>query len=115
MKILSIGYDSENMACNYLQGHSLKLVEKNYCCRSGEIDLIMQDKDQLVFVEVCYRKCENFGTAIETVDQKKIKKLISTTQHYLARNKLDVSARFDVVGFDASLKPNWISNAFSEF
>ncbi len=106
MKTLSIGHDSENMAYNYLQEHGLKLAEKNYRCRSGKIDLIMQDKDQLVFVEVRYRKCENFGTAIETVDQKKIKKLISTAHHYLARNKLDVPARFDVVGFDASLKPN---------
>jgi len=90
-------------------------LKKNYRCRNGEIDLIMQDKDQLVFVEVRYRKCEKFRTAIETVDQSKINKLISTAQHYISRNQLGIPSRFDVVGFDASLKPNWISNAFSAF
>lgn len=105
----------QKKACKFLQQQGLTLIENNYHCRNGEIDLIMQDKDQLVFVEVRYRKCEDFGTAIETVDQNKISKLISTAQHYISSNQLDIPSRFDVVGFNASLKPNWISNAFSAY
>ena len=115
MKTIFKGQLAEDKACKFLQQQGLSLIEKYYRCRNGEIDLIMQDKEQLVFVEVRYRECENFGTAIETVDQNKIKKLISTAQHYLTYNKLNTPARFDVIGFDASLKPNWISNAFSAF
>lgn len=115
MKTILKGQLAEKKACKFLQQQGLTLIEKNYRCRNGEIDLIMQDKDQLVFVEVRYRKCEGFGTAIETVDQNKINKLISTAQHYISSNQLDIPSRFDVVGFDASLKPNWISNAFSAY
>ena len=115
MKTILKGQLAKEKACKFLQQQGLTLIEKNYRCRNGEIDLIMQDKNQLVFVEVRYRKCESYGTAIETVDQNKINKLISTAQYYISSNQLDIPSRFDVVGFDASLNPNWISNAFSAY
>lgn len=114
MSTLETGQAAEDKACEYLKKHGLKLIEKNYRCRNGEIDLIMQDKNHLVFVEVRYRNNDNFGSAIESIDKYKIKKIVATAQHYLTYNKLDIPARFDVIGFDASLKPNWISNAFNE-
>lgn len=115
MITLSKGQFAEHKACQYLQQQGLTLIEKNYRCRNGEIDLVMQDKDQLVFVEVRYRKNEDYGTAIDTVDQNKVKKLILTAHHYLTRHQLDVPTRFDVVGFDALLNPKWISDAFSAY
>lgn len=114
MSTLQSGQVFEDKACAFLKKQGLKLVEKNYRCRNGEIDLIMQDKNHLVFVEVRYRKNNEYGSAVETVDKSKIKKLVTTAQHYLLQNKLDIPTRFDVIGFDASLKPNWISNAFNE-
>ena len=106
------GQLAENKACKYLEKQGLTLVERNYRCHNGEIDLIMQDKNQIVFVEVRYRKNDAYGTAIDTVDRHKMKKLVSTANFYLTCNQLDAPARFDIVGFDASFNPKWISNAF---
>ena len=67
MSTLSKGQFAEQKACQFLQQKGLTLIEKNYRCRNGEIDLIMLDKDQLVFVEVRFRKNEDYGTAIDSV------------------------------------------------
>ncbi len=115
MKTSQQGQIAEDEACQFLQKQGLKLVEKNYRCRTGEIDLIMQDKEALVFVEVRYRAKNDYGSALDSVDQNKIQKLISAASHYVSIHQPDLPMRFDVVGFDASLKPNWISNAFSAF
>ena len=113
MNTVSKGNLAENKACQFLLKQGLTLVEKNYRCRNGEIDLIMQDKEELVFVEVRYRKNDSHGTAIDTVDRTKMKKLIAAASHYITRHHLNMPARFDVVGYDASFQPNWISNAFN--
>ena len=106
---------AEDKACEYLQKQGLKLIEKNYHCRNGEIDLIMQDKEQIVFVEVRYRKSNSHGSALDTVNQAKINKIITTASHYLMQHQLDKPTRFDVVGFDTTYEPKWISDAFQAF
>ncbi len=115
MKTLQQGNFAEKEACAFLEKQGLKLVEKNYRCRTGEIDLIMQDKEALVFVEVRYRAKSDYGSALDSVDSHKIQKLISAASHYVSKHQPDLPMRFDVVGFDASLKPNWVANAFSAF
>lgn len=115
MKTSQQGQIAENEACSFLQKQGLRLIEKNYRCRTGEIDLIMQDKEALVFVEVRYRAKSDYGSALDSVDQHKIQKLISAASHYVSKHQPDLPMRFDVVGFDASLKPNWVTNAFSAF
>lgn len=115
MKTITKGKLAEEKACDYLQQQGLKLVEKNYYCRSGEIDLIMQDKQELVFIEVRYRAKNEYGSALDSVDQHKIKKLITAASHYVAKHQANQPMRFDVIGFDASFKPNWITNAFSAY
>ncbi len=115
MKTIDQGKVAENKACDFLQKNGLKLVKKNYHCRSGEIDLIMQDKQELVFVEVRYRAKNDYGSALDSIDQHKIKKLIAAASHYVSKHQLDQPMRFDVVGFDASFKPNWITHAFTAF
>ncbi len=115
MKTITQGKIAEDQACLFLQKKGLKLVEKNYRCRTGEIDLVMQDKKELVFVEVRYRANNDYGSALDSVDQQKIQKLISAANHYILSHQIDLPTRFDVIGFDASLKPNWVTNAFSAF
>ncbi len=115
MKSSQQGQVAENEACSFLQKQGLTLIEKNYRCRTGEIDLIMQDKEALVFVEVRYRANNDYGSALDSVDQHKIQKLISAATHYVSKHQSDLPMRFDVVGFDASLKPNWVTNAFPAF
>lgn len=115
MKTSQQGQLAEDQACQFLEKKGLSLVEKNYRCRTGEIDLIMQDQDALVFVEVRYRAKSDYGSALDSVDHNKIQKLISAANHYVAKHQPDRPMRFDVIGFDASLKPKWISNAFQAF
>jgi len=106
---------AETLARKLLEASQLKLLETNYHCRYGEIDLIMQDNNTLVFVEVRFRKSERFGGALASVDAKKQNKLRITAQHYLQKHNSQLNARFDVVALsslDDKNKINWIKYAF---
>jgi len=110
-----IGKSKEKLACRYLEKKGFQLIETNYYCRRGEIDLIMRDQDSLVFVEVRYRKNDIFGSAIESVNHHKQRRLIFTAEHYLQQTRTPLAARFDVVaisGSEANPTINWIQNAF---
>lgn len=99
-----------------------KLIERNFHCRLGEIDLIMQDNKSLVFVEVRYRRNNNFGSGAESVTYTKQSKLIKTASVYLQQHaKLNkYPARFDIVSITGFIETdninnihfNWIENAF---
>lgn len=93
------GQAFEHKACLYLQQHGLKLLQRNYRSRLGEIDLIMMDGEYLVFIEVRYRRSHRFGTGAESVDRRKQGRLISTANHYLQRQRCSntQAARFDVI------------------
>ena len=113
------GEYTETLACEFLERKGLKLIERNFHCRFGEIDLVMQDKNSLVFVEVRYRRSDNFGTAAETVTSSKQAKLIKTATVYLQQHaKINkYPARFDVVSITGPVamhnyEINWIENAF---
>jgi len=116
------GKYTENLACEFLKKKGLKLVEKNFNSRLGEIDLIMKSDDTLVFVEVRYRKNNNFGSAAESVTASKQKKLIKTASLYLQQHAklLKHPTRFDVVSITGAIESNnintinfdWIENAF---
>ena len=101
-----LGEQSEAMAKKYLEQQGLIYVTQNFLCRRGEIDLIMKDEDQLVFVEVRYRSRDNHGTAAETITRKKRRKIILAAQYYLHKNQLTekVSCRFDIVTTGNSTK-----------
>lgn len=109
------GKIAETYACEFLQNHGLTLLQKNYSCPCGEIDLIMQDRDEIVFVEVRLRHHTHLGSAVETVNKSKQRKLIKTALLYLQKKGwLDkVNSRFDVVGIESNNKVEWIKNAFS--
>ncbi|OOY53000.1 YraN family protein [Solemya velum gill symbiont] len=103
----SSGTTAENLALNYLQKRGLSLVTKNYSCRCGEIDLIMQDSGALVFIEVRYRKSTRFGLPEETVDSRKQRKLILTAQRYLQSAQIDAECRFDVIAISEKRPIKW--------
>jgi len=109
------GKTAEIAACLFLQKQGLALLEKNYRCRYGEIDLIMQDSAEVVFIEVRLRRQTYLGQAVETVDKKKQQKLIKTALLYLQKKRwLDTKhCRFDVLGMDSKNNIEWIKNAFS--
>ncbi len=106
------GADAEQLALDFLLRQKLKLVERNYRCRSGELDLIMQQADTLVIVEVRYRQSERFGGALESITLQKQSRIIAATQYYLLQHNIDPVIRFDVVAINARRNINWIKNAF---
>lgn len=104
---------AEKYACHFLKKQGLKLLEKNYRCKQGEIDLIMELEDTLVFVEVRYRSNPHYGNSLDTVTPRKQQRLIKTAQYYLWTHHLvNTAARFDVVGLKDFQHPEWIQNAF---
>lgn len=87
----------EAQAAEYLRKKRYKLVAAGYRCRFGEIDLIVQDKKFLVFVEVKLRKSANFAKALEYVDQRKQERIRTTASIYLSVHPTDLQPRFDVI------------------
>lgn len=110
----SIGAHAEHIASQFLLKNKLQLIEKNYHCRQGEIDLIMQDKHELVFVEVRYRKLRKHGNAIETIQHHKLKRIQTAINHYIMTNNLGyIPCRIDVIGLHGNLQQpdiNWVKN-----
>lgn len=97
----ALGRAGEDLALAHLQSHGLRLVQRNFRCRRGEIDLIMQDGEQLIFVEVRARQHASHGGAAASVTGKKQQKLIITAQYYLQRYaNRPPRCRFDVVAID---------------
>jgi len=113
-----VGKIAETAAKQYLQQHGLRFIEKNYTCRQGEIDLIMQDAEQLIFIEVKYRSNTNYGSGFDVVDKKKQQKIILAARYYLHQHRLTetTSSRFDVVSIEPDKNNtehiNWLKNAF---
>jgi putative endonuclease len=114
------GRNAENRAKRFLETKGLAFVEANYHCRSGEIDLIMREQSTVVFVEVRYRKNEDFGGALESIDFAKQRKLRATAEHYLQRHRIgdEQPCRFDVVlitgdsdGRQVDSRIDWIRDA----
>jgi len=108
------GLAAEKIAETFLRKQGLKLVEQNYHCRFGEIDLIMQDGKTLVFCEVRLRSNQQFGGAAASITQQKQNKLIKTAQHFLQQSNSRLACRFDAVLLEKNNLNNieWIRNAF---
>lgn len=108
------GDQGEDAALVYLQQQGLRLLERNWRCKAGEIDLIMQDDVTLVFVEVRRRKNDRFGGAAASVTWHKQQKLIRAAQWYLQQQAgAEPACRFDVLAWqDDAVQPDWQRNAF---
>jgi len=104
----------EQLATEWLRAQGLRLLATNYRSRCGEIDLVMQHLDQIVFVEVKYRSCDGYGNPVEHVSRQQQRRIVRTAQLYLAQHRLQVPCRFDVLGITGKSEPqyNWVKNAF---
>jgi putative endonuclease len=111
-----VGEKAERLAQQYLEQNGLTLITSNYHCRHGEIDLIMDHGNFLVFIEVRYRKNDIYGSAAESITREKQRRLLASASHYLQNEKLygDNSCRFDVITISGQYNPQieWIKNAF---
>jgi putative endonuclease len=109
-----VGQAAEARAEAFLKTHGLKFVARNWRCRFGEIDLVMQDGPTLVFVEVRLRSRSDFGGAAASVTPAKQKKLLAAARQYLSTLKTLPPCRFDVVALSGEAPPEWIRNAFDD-
>ncbi|HDM8153830.1 TPA: YraN family protein [Vibrio harveyi] len=113
-----IGNQYETLAKRYLQRQGLRFLDQNFLTKVGEIDLIFQQGETIVFVEVKYRKNDAFGSAAEMVTYAKMRKLVKTAQIWLSQQKCSahtIDYRFDVIAIhDSGRDINWIQNAISE-
>lgn len=109
------GQTAEEQACHFLEQQGLTLLTKNYRCPRGEIDLVMQHGDMVVFIEVRYRKNNRYGSGAESVDFRKQARITATAMHYLQAHPKQalLPARFDVIAMSANETPQWIENAFT--
>ncbi len=111
-----LGKQGEDVAERHLIAKGYKLVQRNYRCAAGEVDLIVLDGRVIVFVEVKTRSGNRFGTPLEAVELRKQRKMARAAQFFLSQKGLHQrDARFDVVGISwPGEKPiiEHIKNAF---
>lgn len=111
------GAAAEQAAADWLVAHGLTVLQRNYSCRRGEIDLIAWDGEHLIFAEVRYRSRSDYGRPEETVDRRKQGRIIAAAQWYLIEHPQyeQSPCRFDVlVNNDHQVDGqfNWIKDAF---
>lgn len=116
----SAGARYEAIALDHLQDAGLELIARNYHCRYGEIDLVMRERDIVVFVEVRFRRRGRFGDGIDSVNAGKRARLVRAASAFLAEHPrlADATCRFDVlaIGDDSHApSPDWRRNAFEAF
>lgn len=111
-----LGEEGERIAETYLKRKGYRLVERNYRCPVGELDLVVLDHRIIVFVEVKTRTDDRFGAPLESVNPRKQQKMIKTALFFLNQHRLHHrEARFDVVGIslkDQEPVVEHIENAF---
>ena len=94
-----LGQEGEQIAGHFLKKKGYKLVEQNFRCPGGELDLIALDRRVIVFVEVKTRSDDRLGTPLEAVHRHKQKRMTKAALYFLSRHHLhDRDARFDVIG-----------------
>ena len=111
-----IGNDGEKTVIKYLKKHKFKIVDTNYSCKCGEIDVIAEDKDFIIFVEVKTRAYGQILEPREYVDYYKQQRILKTACLYLKNNVTAKQPRFDIaeVLYDSKGKKsvNYFENAF---
>lgn len=117
MNTKAIGDKGETIAFNYLTNAGYVILERNYRCRMGEIDIIARFGDVLAFIEVKTRRTDRFGRPAMAVDYRKQQKIVKTSRFYLQYKGLEgCHCRFDVLEVLGSIGGAWsinhIKNAF---
>lgn len=110
------GSDREKQAAEYLEQQGMRIVERNFRCKLGEIDLIGWHQNYLVFVEVKYRSNSVKGCAAEAVDERKQRRICRVADFYRKIHHIgnQIGIRYDVVAIQGE-NIEWITNAFPHF
>ncbi|QKZ06682.1 YraN family protein [Pseudomonas eucalypticola] len=112
------GLEAEAQALAHLQQQGLQLLARNWLCKGGELDLVMLDGDTVVFVEVRYRLHAQWGGALESIDARKVARVVNAARLYLHKEArwAHHPCRFDVIALEGTASKdmhlNWLRNAF---
>lgn len=110
------GNQYEDLAAKHVKSAGLEIVQRNFSCKKGEIDIIAKQGERLIFIEVRFRKSAHFGSAANTVNKQKQQKIRYTAEYYLKQNQLNinhVATRFDIIAFDGGPQQiRWLKAAF---
>ena len=107
-----LGREAESRAAEFLRARGLNIIERNWHCRFGEIDLVARAGETLVFVEVRLRASRTHGGAAESISMAKRRRLTAAANSYLARRRDERPCRFDALLIEAEGRIEWIRNAF---
>ena len=112
-----LGFSGENLAAQFLRRHGYRILEQNYRCSAGEIDIVAREGDTMCFVEVKTRRNLNYGSGFEAVSKAKQRKIIHAALLYMNQHRLEeCPVRFDVVsilrGNDGSNHLELLRDAF---
>ena len=94
---LKTGRIGEQLAKEYLLKNNYEIIDENYKTKYGEIDLIFEKNNQLVFVEVRTKKNETFGSPEESLDKKKLRKILLNAKSYISIKKWQKESRIDAI------------------
>ncbi|NLK72061.1 MAG: YraN family protein [Clostridiales bacterium] len=112
---MNLGKLGEEIAVSYLKKRGYKIIETNFSCKFGEIDIIAEKDDTICFIEVKTRTNESFGSPIEAITPFKMKHIIKSVQYYILKRHLeDKEVRLDVLEvemIDGRANVNQIENA----
>ncbi|MCU0735170.1 MAG: YraN family protein [Methylotetracoccus sp.] len=115
---LKKGRDAEDRVLSFLERQGLRCLTRNFRSRYGEIDLVMDERGTVVFVEVRYRGASRYGGPLESIDARKRARLTATAQWYLCSQRITGPARFDVVGVEPLANETcnfvWIKDAIQD-
>ncbi len=113
----TIGNGSEDLACRYIEQQGCSILERNFRCKLGEIDIIARDGSYLCFIEVKFRNDNSFGEPKEAVNYSKQRRISNVSRFYLYSKNVsfDIPIRYDVIAVSVNegiFSFEWIKNAF---
>jgi putative endonuclease len=112
----SLGKQGEDLAVRHLKALGYKILDRNYRCSLGEIDIVAKDKTALIFIEVKTRKSDKIAMPLESIGAKKQAKLKTLAEYYLQeKDYYECETRFDVIsiiGDGLNVKIEHITDAF---
>ena len=120
MNIGTVGKSGEDRTASFLRKRGYAIIKRNYQCRFGEIDIIAERKEYIIFVEVKTRKKDSLSLPAEAVDSAKQRKIMLTANDFLAKFQTPLQPRFDIAEVITEVKAdgsisyslNYIENAF---
>jgi putative endonuclease len=102
------GREAELRAARFLESQGVRIIEKNYRVKSGEIDIVAQDATMLIFVEVRWRRNHSYGGAIESLSTRKLKRMHRAASTYLQHHRCTLPCRLDVLCQVGEITSDWV-------